>query len=251
MAFTRAAGRPLVLAHRGGMGEAVASSLEAFDRAASLGVDGLEIDVHPTSDRRLVVFHDYRLDPATNMRGPVNGYSFRELEESLDLDPGGSRRVPPCTFDDVISRFGELLVSVDIKEDLGRGSWVEDGLARICGESAPRVVVASFFDPPIARMRRSHPEIHTAATAFEGLAWNLLHRIRCGAGHGYEVLSLPHRFLGAAYIGHDLVAAAHDEGLAVWVWTVNDAADLLELAEMGADAVITDLPGFALEVLGG
>ncbi len=225
--------------------------MEAFDRAAALGVDGIELDLHPTVDRKLIVFHDNRLDPSTNMQGPVSGYSFRELEVSLDLDPSGSRRAPPCTFDQVVARFGDLVISADIKEDLGEESWLEGDFARIAGEGSQKVVAASFFDPPMARLRREYPEISSAATAFEALGWNLLTRLGCGVKPGYQVLSLPLRFLGASYIDADLVAAAHDDGVALWVWTVNEPVDMLALAEMGADAVITDFPSLALEVLGG
>jgi len=55
--------RPLVLAHRGGAALAPENTLCAFANAIALGADGAELDVHLTRDGRVVVHHDYRLNP--------------------------------------------------------------------------------------------------------------------------------------------------------------------------------------------
>ncbi|NYS24729.1 glycerophosphodiester phosphodiesterase [Rhodobacteraceae bacterium 2376] len=45
------------------------------------------------------------------------------------------------------------------------------------------------------------------------------------------------------------LAEAHDLGLAVNVWTVNDRDEMQEMIDMGVDGVITDYPATALELL--
>jgi glycerophosphoryl diester phosphodiesterase len=45
------------------------------------------------------------------------------------------------------------------------------------------------------------------------------------------------------------VGAAHDVGLAVHTWTVDDPARMVELAEMGVDSVITNVPDIAVATL--
>jgi len=57
-------GNPLVIAHRGGAGLAPENTLAAFKQALDLGVDGIEVDVLLTADQEVVVYHDYRLNPA-------------------------------------------------------------------------------------------------------------------------------------------------------------------------------------------
>ena len=53
----------LVIGHRGGAGLAPENTLAAFEKARRLGVDGVELDVHLTSDGEVVVHHDYELKP--------------------------------------------------------------------------------------------------------------------------------------------------------------------------------------------
>jgi len=52
-----------VIGHRGAAGLAPENTLAAFKRALNLGVDAVELDVLLTSDKELIVHHDYRLKP--------------------------------------------------------------------------------------------------------------------------------------------------------------------------------------------
>jgi glycerophosphoryl diester phosphodiesterase len=55
--------RPEIIGHRGAAGLAPENTLAAFARACAVGVDGIELDVHLSSDDQLVVHHDYALHP--------------------------------------------------------------------------------------------------------------------------------------------------------------------------------------------
>jgi glycerophosphoryl diester phosphodiesterase len=65
----RAAGRPLVFAHRGGAALAPENTLAAFTRAHALGVDGFELDVRLSRDGEVMVIHDADVDRTTNGSG--------------------------------------------------------------------------------------------------------------------------------------------------------------------------------------
>ncbi|GAJ07659.1 unnamed protein product, partial [marine sediment metagenome] len=52
---------PLIVGHRGAKGIAPENSLSGFKKAAELGIDGVELDVHLTKDGKLIVFHDMDL----------------------------------------------------------------------------------------------------------------------------------------------------------------------------------------------
>ena len=64
-------GRRLVFAHRGGSGLAPENTMAAFENGLALGADGLELDVHLSSDGVVVVHHDRTLDRTTNLAGRV------------------------------------------------------------------------------------------------------------------------------------------------------------------------------------
>ena len=56
-AFPKEQGRPYVFAHRGAMTEAPENTIPSFLAAERLGCDGVELDVHLSSDGVAVVTH--------------------------------------------------------------------------------------------------------------------------------------------------------------------------------------------------
>lgn len=245
---------PRIAAHRGGMGEATSSSLEAFRRAAlDLHVD-LELDIHPTIDGQLVVFHDDRLDASTNMVGWIHDYPLDVLRAELDLSNGtAAERVQIATLEEVLAVSGSAKVSIDIKEDLGDNSWVEASVGRYLQEYAmtDRAVVASFLDPPLNRFRQLYSGIATAASSADSIRWYQEFHNQQLSSPSYQVLSLPLTFMGSEYLNAELVDWAHRQELEVWVWTVNEPADMRRVQQMGFDVVVTDYPTRALEVYHG
>src|SRR6476619_88663 len=93
-------------AHRGGSALAPENTIDAFDNGLRLGADGLELDVHLSLDRVVVVHHDRTLDRTTTLSGPVAARSAHELN---------SARVP--AFADVLARYGDTRLIVELKMD--------------------------------------------------------------------------------------------------------------------------------------
>src|SRR4051812_37902457 len=75
----------------------IENTLPSLYRAVKLGADAVAVQVHPTSDGRMVVFHDWTLDCRTNGHGPVREHSLAELK-TLDVGYGytadGGRTYP-------------------------------------------------------------------------------------------------------------------------------------------------------------
>ena len=72
--------RPLNYAHQGGAREAPSSTLHAMRQALSAGADGLELDLHVTADRHLVVCHDATVDRTTQGSGRISELTLAELQ---------------------------------------------------------------------------------------------------------------------------------------------------------------------------
>ena len=86
---------PRLFAHRGASGEAPENTLAAFQRAATLGVVYMELDVHLSRDGQVVVIHDETLERTTNGHGLVRQHSLAELQ-GLDAGWSGSTAWPNC-----------------------------------------------------------------------------------------------------------------------------------------------------------
>ncbi len=260
-------GAPAVLAHAGGALLWPDDTLLAFDGAARLGADVLELDVHETADGEFVVIHDDTVDRTTDGSGAVSSLTMRELRE-LDAGyrwtPTGPRAdasasdypyrgqgVTLPTLGEVLSAFEGLAVNVEIKQDDA------DVARRLCDylrerQATTRVMVGSFHGRALAAFRNACPEVATSASQAEVAFFVALEKLRLSAvlTPPYDALQVPRTYSGIEVVTPHFVAAAHARGLQVHVWTVNDEAEMRELVAMGVDGIITDRPDRALAVLG-
>jgi len=250
-------GRMLVFAHRGGAGEAPESSFRAMDHAYGLGVDGLEVDVHPTRDGELVIFHDDTLDRTTDSQGPVREWTFARLIREVSLQRGSplTEDTRIHTLDELLARYPQVFINVDIKEDDGPNSTQEVKLIESIDRHGAyeRVVVASFHDAPIKRLRSLSGDVLTAATPTEALLWYqaFLDGRRATGKVGFVALQVPLRYDQRKYLSSEMVSRVHDDGVALHVWTVNDLEEMQEMKDLGVDGIFTDYPARALEVTRG
>ncbi|WP_264029472.1 glycerophosphodiester phosphodiesterase [Cellulosimicrobium sp. SH8] len=236
-------GRPLVVGHRGNSSVAPQNTLAAFEAAARAGADAIELDVHLTADRQVVVLHDDVVDETTDGTGRVDGLTLAEVR-ALDAGSSFSRafagqRVP--TFQEaarlVAARPG-LGLLVELK-----GVWtVEDTLlvtkqvddAGLAG----RVLVQSFWPPTVAALRDAAGHLDRALLL-------ALHPDSLG-----ELVSVC-ADLGVvacnpevALLAHEpgLVDTLHEAGLRVHVWTANTTDEWDDLLVQGVDGIMTDRP---------
>ena len=65
----------------------IENSIRSIEQAVRLGADAIELDVQPTKDGRMVVFHDSTLECRTDGTGPVRDRTLAELK-ALDIGHG-------------------------------------------------------------------------------------------------------------------------------------------------------------------
>jgi glycerophosphoryl diester phosphodiesterase len=235
---------PLAIAHRGGAGLAAENTLSAFARSYALGVRCLETDVRITADGQLVAFHDATLSRVTGLRGRVGG---RTLEELTTVAVLGSHAILPLTT--LLDNYPDCRFIIDVKDRAAVAPLAS--VLRRTG-AASRVCAAGAWDQWLMDLRAQvGPELTTA------LSWRALTRlvmssrprrapIDPGAGCYAHV---PLRFGKLRVFADDLVARAHDSGIKVIVWTVNEPATMHRLLDVGVDGIITDRPDLLREVL--
>ncbi len=225
--------RPEVWAHQGASAAHPGNTIEAFVAARRLGAHGVELDVHRTADDALAVHHDAHV---------ADGRLIAETP-AADLPS----EVPSLAA--ALDACAPMVVNIEVKNsrfDAGHDpeAKVSDAVVALLAERGDRdrVVASSFDRPSLARIRRLDPTLATA--------W-LVHRVDAktvasATAAGHRALHPWHAVVDAA-----VVEAARAAGLALNVWTVDDPARMAELAALGVDAIITNLPDLALEVLAG
>jgi len=223
---------PLVIAHRGASAYRPENTLPAYELAFAQGADMIEIDLHCTRDGAVVVTHDEEL-AGLGGRGEIADSTLAQVRA---LDAGGGERVP--TLDEVLDLFGERIA---FNLELKRGTRADyPGLERLALEAVERrglleqTLFSSFHDPVLARLRALSPEARIGLLLSRRFPDGALERAR---GVGAEALH-PERSLATA----EWVAAAHQAGLAVNVYTVDEEEKLRRLLRIGVDGIFTNVP---------
>ena len=237
--------------HRGAGELAPENTVAALETAAGFDVDYVEVDVALTADGALILMHDAELDRTTDGHGPVATRTLAEVER-LDAGVGfwgrfGRLLVP--TIDEVLAWLAVhpgVGATFEAKA-LGTGGLLAHAIGAspvrsnlgICSFEVDELRAAREIDPDTPRMLIVDRDLADAeATPYELV----------GRGVAAEVNAInvaPHWATPA------LVAAAHAADLAVSAGTVNDAAGIRRLVELGVDYVDTDRPDLTVPALRG
>jgi glycerophosphoryl diester phosphodiesterase len=258
--FAHDQSRPLVMAHRGGGGLWPENTLHAFERAADMGVDVIETEIHSTTDNALVFIHDETVDRTTNGTGLVNSLSLKEIKE---LDAGytwtadGGRTFPfrgkgitIPTLEEVFTALPNIRINIDMKQ-------INPSLAApLCQtindfDLGDRVMVASFDTKAIRDFRRACSNVATSASRREVTLFFLMNLLFLGTAYRPDchALQIPEYSSGLHVLTKRFLQTARSLHLKVHVWTVNQVEDMKRLLELGVDGIITDYPDQLISML--
>lgn len=228
-----------VQGHRGARGALPENTMPAFTFADDLGVTTLEMDTKVTRDGVLVVTHDSILNPdlVRDKSGnwvregiPVNSLTLDQVKR---LDVGRLR--PGSAY---AQRFPEQRPI-----DGTRIPTLREVLDAFRDRSAVRFNIETKIEP-------DHPELSPDPAAFSRALVDELLRLGDHGGSvpalvaaaGADIWSPDFETLTAESVGD-----AHERGLRVVPWTVNEPVDLDAVRALGVDGVISDYPKRALD----
>ena len=273
--------RPLAFAHRGGAAHAPENSWRAFEHAVGLGYGYLETDVQATSDGVLIAFHDRTLDRVTGQPGRVCRLPLKQIAGARI---GGTEPIP--VLEDVLGAWPDVRFNIDVKDAPAIGPLARV-LRRT--NAWDRVCVVSFSASRLRATRRALDRPVCMAASPLGTAMVRLGRPPASPGprgphrHGFTrpsaagpmaasarrpgvpgaVAGQPERPLAERLARADVrcaqvptrvatpsfIGRAHQLGLQVHVWTVNDRPAMEALLDLGVDGIMTDETMTLREVL--
>jgi glycerophosphoryl diester phosphodiesterase len=227
----------LVIGHRGARGHAPENTLLALDTGIRLGAHWVEFDVQLHPSGALLVCHDLNLDRTTNGKGPL---AACDLDQLRRLDAGQGQQIPTLeeALDLIEQRAG---VNIELKTADGTGEAVAGVLRQYlaAGWPAERFLVSSFHLPELWEFRQAAPEIPIGVLlGGVPLDW-------AGCATELEAAAVN---LSSEFVDPRLVADAKEHGRKVYVYTVNDPAEMRALRALGVDGVFTDYPDRALRL---
>lgn len=218
---------PLVIAHRGDSFNALENSLQAVHRALSYPVDMIEIDVRRSRDNVLFVMHDKS--------------TARTAERALDVERATSRELagfrlkngdPVPTLTDMIKAIaGKTGLNIEIKSD-GAGLLTAEYLAS--SDYKGYVLVSSFKEEEVQAVHRVLPAL-PVSMIFDVFTVRDLPAYR---ERGYKIVSLR-----KTTVTEDLVRACHDQGIQLYVWTVDAEEEMRKFISWNVDGMYSNKPG--------
>jgi len=222
----------MVWGHRGASQAELQNSPAAFERALEFGAVGVELDIRRTADDVLVVHHDADM---TDGRFIVET-AFAELPDY----------VPTLAW--VLDLYAEHVVNIEVKSgpnerDYRADYLVVDLLLGVLADADPesRHIITSFDEEVLTRVRSADTASATGLITSDPRVKKRLEAL-VAAGHSAVMFD-------RTLIDQLLVDEAHDRGLFVGAWTVNDPYDMRRFAAIGVDAIMTDAPDVAVAEL--
>jgi glycerophosphoryl diester phosphodiesterase len=215
----------LKIGHRGARAYEPENTLSSFRRALELGVDAVELDVRKTRDNELVVIHNADVNKTTYGSGAVNELTLEEIQRFV-TEKG--EHVP--TLEEVLDAVARRVkVLVELKET-GTEEQVMDLIRK--KRLTENVIITSFNEDALRKVRELSDEVET------GLIY-VRHKnpIQAALDLKAEYLLPLYRFTHSSNI-----QKAHEAGLKVIVWTINNKEEADEYKKKGVDGIASDMP---------
>jgi len=266
-----------IYGHRGARGIFPENTLEGFVYAAELGLNGIELDVVISKDKKVVVSHEPWMNPKTCTKPNLSKVSFLKRKNlyrmnyaDIKLYDCGLRGNPEFPNQKKVAAYKPLLSEVIEKIEATlknsqkprpiyiieiKSNWVTDNRLHplpeefaklVMDELAPfqiynRILIQSFDMRPLNIIHKSNA----------GFMLGMLVRSPRFIKRRMKVLSFTPDTCGSYYklTSERWVKKIHELGMKSLVWTENEKSDMLNHIKMGVDGIITDYPKIALEAV--
>ena len=237
----------LIFGHRGASGYAPENTLEAFDLAARMGAQGVELDVHICASGELVVAHDETVDRVSDGSGRIMDLSLSHLKRltfNRTHPEVAGARMPLLSEVFELLRPTGLQINIELKNSEIDYPDLERKTLELAARefSTDRIIFSSFNHYSMLRMKELDPSLRCGLLYDATLVspWEYAKKLGMDAIHPrYSEVLVP---------GGEC-AEAHRAGISVNTWTVNSVRDISAVLAEGVDIVITNYPDLALSLM--
>lgn len=221
----------LKIGHRGARGHAPENTLIGFQKAIDMHVDSIELDVHLSLDKELMVIHDDTIDRTTNGKGFVNSLSLPELKR-VCIDH--LHAIPTLT--EVLNLIDQRFdINIELKS-YETTDKVVDLIEKYVSEKKwnyNQFLVSSFDWSALQRVALLNSKIPIGVLTETNLdlAFAFAKVIKAKSIHPYFHL-----------LTEENTAKMQEIGFQVFPWTVNEIEDIKRIKTYNVDGIISDFP---------
>lgn len=235
-----------VWAHRGASGYMPENTMEAFEMAIRQKADGIELDVQMSKDGKLVIMHDETVNRVTDGKGMIKDFTLQQIKKLKVRTPHtkpGTYRVP--TLEEVLElmRPTDLLVNIELKNSIFLYPGMEEEILKLVEKMGmeDQIFYSSFNHYSLMKLKMLAPHVPTGLLFNDGLV-NV-----ASYGKSLGVTALHPAVYHLLY--PNFVKECQDAGLKMHVWTANEPEHIELVKSVKADAVITNYPDRAREII--
>lgn len=236
--------KTLIYGHRGAAGYAPENTLEAFQLAVEHRADGVELDVHLTRDKQIIVTHDERIDRVSTGTGLVAMLTLKDIKKHLfNLPHPEYTEARAPLLEEVLELLKPTPLHINI--ELKNSRLPYEGLEEACLELVTkhgmeqRVLYSSFNNHSMVRMKQLDSSVKT------GLLYDccLLRPLEYLQAAGADAM---HPHFTDLLLNPEGYAKVRQAGYPINVWTVNDERDMRSVMEAGVNILISNYPDRAV-----
>jgi glycerophosphoryl diester phosphodiesterase len=174
------------------------------------------------------------LDRVTDRKGVIADLPWTVVK---DARVDGLEPIP--LFADLLAAWPDLRVNIDPKHDAA-----VEPLAEVLrdADAVDRVCVGAFSDERLERVRAFLPGVCTSLGPIGTLQLGLAAQGDEAGGLPAPCAQVPTDYEGTEIVTPAFLAAAHERGIHVHVWTIDDEAEMARLLDLGVNGIMTDRP---------
>ncbi|MBR4163543.1 MAG: glycerophosphodiester phosphodiesterase [Solobacterium sp.] len=238
--------KPQIWAHRGACAYKPENTLESFQEAVNLHADGIELDIQMTKDGKIVVIHDETIDRTSDGTGWVKDFTYEELLKynfNNNHPEVAFARIPLMeeVFDLIFPTA--LIINIELKTGIVFYEGIEEAILKMTKEKnmEDRVIYSSFNHYSVKKIQKLNPDARTAFLYADGPIDMPEY------AHSHHVDAIHPALYNIQF--PDVVEKAHQLGMEVNVWTVNEKEHIQLCMLKQVDAIITNKPDYVRKII--
>ena len=237
----------LNFAHRGFSGEYPENTMLAFRKAIEAGAQGIELDVHFTKDKEVVIIHDETIDRTTDGKGEVESFTYDELckfnaygrfEGKYEF-----QKIPTLReYFELVKPVDGFLTNIELKTGINEYPGIEKAVLKIIDEFGlrDRIIISSFNHFSVKRFKEIAPDVKCGFLEES----RIIDFGTYAKNYGVEFIHPLYKCLTK-----DVFDEVYSNGIGINTWTVNDENAVRYLVKNNVNAVIGNYPDMVSRVL--
>lgn len=239
-----------VFAHRGASGDYPENTMLAFRKALSIGVDGMELDIHKSKDGELIVIHDEDVQRTFIGKGLIQDYTLEELQSFMcrkfEFMNNDDCRVPTLREVFELIKNEDVILNVEAKTDIIHYDLEQD-LLNLINEFGieDKIFISSF----------NHKCLNILQDLDNNFKYGALYEYEKDFAPEVNVVEHAKKLnvysinISQELVTKEVVDLAHENGLKVFVYTVNKPNAMRKMIEFNVDGVFSDYPDLMNEII--